>query len=86
MTCYASNLYDGTTYRFQVTEVCLETYLNSLFYNDDVNDETNYGQPTATWTARTTVIFPPEVNLHLPEANTTAKPSLVIIGYHVNIE
>jgi hypothetical protein len=64
----------------------METYLNSLFYNDDVNDEENFGQPIATWTSRTQQIDPPEVNLHLPEDNTTSKPSLVIIGYHVNIQ
>jgi hypothetical protein len=76
MTCYASLLYDGTKYRFQIQEVCLETYLNSYFFDPATM------QPVSTITATTVAIEPPEVDMFLPEGNVTAKPSLVIIGYH----
>lgn len=79
MSCYASFLYDGTTYRFQIQEVCLETYLNSYFFDPAT------GESVATIQARTVEITPPYVNMHLPEGNVTAKPSLVIIGYHTLI-
>ena len=29
----SSNLYDGTTYRFVIQEICLETYLSSRFFD-----------------------------------------------------
>ena len=61
MSCYASNLYDGTTYRFLIQEVCLETYLNSYFFDPDT------GQPVSTIVATTVTIYPPEVNMYLPE-------------------
>lgn len=69
MYCFASNLYDGTTYRFQVQEICLEEYLNSLVVSETQPIAADTGLPNylATITARTTQINPPEVNMHLPE-------------------
>ena len=77
--CEMNNLYDGTTYEFQMQETCIKDYLNSPRYGMD--DFGRYVTELGTTKTKTKDLPLPELVFRIPEGDVRRLVSIVLLTY-----